>query len=157
MTSTKTSGNVWKKEPSAAQLFACAMQKTSFKEAFLFDLKKGSAGMLFWGWLQTLKLCVSGSYMSRRRQTLIARNSVQPLFRNYTKSIVKLDPIYTHPIDHHQISSISYPYQCLFTPSVQKSMGREKNKYAGTHDLPIWQCSFFQDIVKKIKIRVEII
>ena len=34
------------------------------------------------------------------------------LFWNY--SIVMLDLIYTNPIDHHQISSISYPYQCLF-------------------------------------------
>ena len=29
-----------------------------------------------------------------------------------------------------KISSISYPYQCLFAPSVQKGMGREKNWFA---------------------------
>ena len=50
----------------------------------------------------------------------------RPLFRNFTNSVVKLDLIFTHPIDHHQISSISYPYQCLFAPSAQKGMGLEK-------------------------------
>ena len=42
--------------------------------------------------------------------------SPRPLFRNSAKPIVKLDLIYTHPIDHHRISSISYPHQCLFAP-----------------------------------------
>ena len=50
----------------------------------------------------------------------------RPLFRNHSNSIVKLYLMYTHPIDHHLILSISYPYQFLFAPSVQKGMRREK-------------------------------
>ena len=56
-------------------------------------------------------------------------SSPRALFRNYSNSIFKLDFIYTNPIDHHQISSISYPYQYLFAPSARKGLGREKFQY----------------------------
>ena len=49
---------------------------------------------------------------------------LQQLFRNCTNSIVKLNLIYTHPIDHHQISSILYTYQRHFAPSAENGVGQ---------------------------------
>ena len=45
-----------------------------------------------------------------------------PIFR----SISEPTCIFSLPYTVLKISSISYPYQCLFVPSAQEGMGREK-------------------------------
>ena len=42
------------------------------------------------------------------------------------RSIFEPTCIYSQPYTVLKISSISYPYQCLFVPSAPKGMGREK-------------------------------
>ena len=52
-----------------------------------------------------------------------AESDCAPIFRSIFDPTCIFSLLYTVP----KISSISYPYQCLFAPSAQKGMGREKN------------------------------